>query len=244
MATRTEAVRGFPHLAWAPIVAGVFLAVAVHVVMGLIGTSLGLASEPSDSSSLAVLAGFWALLTPLVATWLGAWLACRLAAIEEVRSTNLHGVMVWCIGLIAGALFLTGTTASGAMTAGSAASGNAGFVQRMMGAPGQRATAAESEAARDQAARTGAKVAGGAAMAALAGLLGAFAGAAMARSRYEGKGFGWRIALQRTGHAGASRGDGGHPEYPDRAYPTAGEETREVERDEGPGAPPPGSYPH
>jgi hypothetical protein len=240
MAAGTEAVggRAFPRLAWAPIIAGVFLAVAGHVVMGLIGAALGMAAEPADSSALGALAGFWALITPLVATWLGAWLTCRLAGIEEVRSTNLHGVMVWCIGLIAGALFLTGTTASGAMSAGTAASGNAGVLQRMTGTPGGRATAGTVDAAQDTAARTGAKVAGGAAMAALAGLLGAFAGAATARSRGQGRGLGWRIAFQRTGHAG----DGKHREYPDRGYPSVGPETRDVERSEGPGSP--GGYPH
>lgn len=247
MATETEAMRtrAFPRLAWAPIVAGVFLAVAAHVLLGLIGAALGLAAEPAGSKALGVLAGLWGLLTALVATLLGAWLACRLAALEDVTATNLHGVMVWCIGIIAGALFLTGTTATGAMAAGTAMSGNvAGTMQRRMGQP----TPSRSEAMQDAAAGSAAKVAGGAAMAALAGLLGAFGGAAIARSRREGKGLGWRIAIQRTAHQGQAAGDGsripGRPEHPDRAYPiTAEETTREVERSEGPGAPP-GSYHH
>lgn len=249
MSARTEVagVEAFPRLTWQPIIAGVLLALAVHVVLGLLGAALGLAAEPRDSKSLGALAGFWGLITPLVATLLGAWLACRLAALDEVRATNLHGVMVWCIGLIAGALFLTGTAATGAMTAGTAASGNAGFLQRMAGQPAPgRPTASQTEAAQDAAAATAAKVAGGAAMAALAGLLGAFAGAAIARSRRQGKGIGWRIAIQRTAHErAAGRADRGPQEYPDRAYPTAAEEaTREVERTEGPGAPPSGSYHH
>ncbi len=247
MAAQMEAtgVRAFPRLAWPPIIAGVLLALAVHVVLGLIGAALGFAAEPADSTSLGALAGFWGLITPLVSSLLGAWLACRLAAADEVRTTNLHGVMVWCIGLIAGALFLTGTAATGAVSAGSAASGNAGFLQRMTGQPVMgRATPGQAEAAQDAAARTAAKLAGGAAMAALAGLLGAFAGAGIARSRRQGKGIGWRIAIQRTAHHhGAEYGDRGRPEYPDRAYPTAQQETRDVERTEGPGAPP-GSYPH
>lgn len=240
MASGTEVagVRAFPRLAWQPIIAGVLLALAVHVVLGLIGAALGLAAEPADSRSLGALAGFWGLITPLVASLLGAWLACRLAAIEETRATNLHGVMVWCIGLIAGALFLAGTAASGAMTAGAATSGNAGFVQRMAGRPMVgRPTVAQTEAAQDTAAGTAAKVAGGAAMAALAGLLGAFGGAAAARSRGR-KGMGWRIALQRTAHGQhrAERGDYGPQEYPDRTYPTEAEQrTRNVERPEGPG---------
>ncbi len=248
MAAETEVagVRSFPRLTWPPIIAGVLLALAAHVVLGLMGAALGLAAEPADSKSLGALAGFWALITPLVATLLGAWLACRLAAIQEVKATNVHGVMVWCIGLIAGALFLTGTAASGAMAAGTATSGNAGFMQRVMGAPA-RPTVGQSEAAQDEAARNAAKVAGGAAMAALAGLLGAFAGAAIARSsRREGKGIGWRIAIQRTahGHRDVQHGEAGRPAYPDRAYPAAQQDVRDVERTEGPGAPSEGGYHH
>ncbi len=240
MASGTEVagVRAFPRLAWQPIIAGVLLALAVHVVLGLVGAALGLAAEPTDSRSLGALAGFWGLVTPLIASLLGAWLACRLAAIEEVKATNLHGVMVWCIGLIAGALFLTGTAASGALTAGTAASGNAGFVQRMTGRPVGRSTAGQIEAAQDTAAGAAAKVAGGAAMAALAGLLGAFAGAAIARSRGQGRGMGWRIALQRTAHGQhrPGRGEYGPEEYPDRTYPTEAEqESRDAQRPEGPG---------
>lgn len=241
MASGTEVagVRAFPRLAWQPIFAGVLLALAVHVVLGLVGASLGLAAEPADSKSLGALAGFWGLITPLVASLLGAWLACRLAAIEETRATNLHGVMVWCIGLIAGALFLAGTAASGALTAGAAASGNAGLLQRMSGRPVvSRPTVAQTEAAQDTAAGTAAKVAGGAAMAALAGLLGAFGGAAVARSRRQGKGMGWRIALQRTayGQRRAERGEYGPQEYPDRTYPAEpGPDPRNPDRTEGPG---------
>lgn len=223
MATETEAMRtrAFPRLAWAPIVAGVFLAVAAHVLLGLIGAALGLAAEPAGSKALGVLAGLWGLLTALVATLLGAWLACRLAALEDVTATNLHGVMVWCIGIIAGALFLTGTTATGAMAAGTAMSGNvAGTMQRRMGQP----TPSRSEAMQDAAAGSAAKVAGGAAMAALAGLLGAFGGAAIARSRREGKGLGWRIAIQRTAHQGQAAGDGsrirGGPSTPTGRIPS------------------------
>ncbi len=242
-------VRTLPGLSWAPVIAGVLLALAAHVVLGLIGAALGLSARPTDSGTLAVLAGFWGLLTPFVATVLGAWLACRLAAIGDVRATNLHGVMVWCIGIIAGALFLAGTTATGALSASTLASSNAGFLSRATGAMRPMAAAPQGAGATDDAAASAAKIAGAAAMAGLAGLLGAFAGAAIARSRREGKGIGWRIAIQRTAHPGARGRDGGRmdeerTDYPDRTYPTAEERTRGVERSQDPGAPPSGDYHH
>lgn len=247
---------GFPRLSWGAVIAGALLALAVHVALGLIGGALGFAAEPADSRALGALAGFWGLLTPLVGTALGAWLACRLAAREDEVGTNLHGVMVWCLGLIAGALFLAGSAASSAMAFGNAAGGNAGMVQRML-RDGDTALGA-TEAAADQAAKRAATAAGGGAMAALCGLLGAFGGAALARSQRQGKGrgLGWRIAIQRTprGDTGARAGarlEGGRLEEPEpragreppvhhseRAYPPMPEEqVRDVSRTEGPGAP-------
>jgi hypothetical protein len=259
------------RLSWSAVFAGVVLAVAAHIVLGLIGATLGFAAAPADSKGLGAGAGIWALLTPFVATALGAWLACRMANASDQASGNLHGIMVWCIGLIAGALFLTGTMASGAMSAGTAASGNLGSAQRTLrnelGA-GERSATAPSpgggtattrEAREAQARRTGEEAAkgaaaatGGGALASIAGLIGAFAGAALSRRRREGRGLGWRIALQRkderaqhaqpmaSQHA-ATQGSyqpGSHASAPG-AYPTAGayREASETTRIAGPGEP-------
>jgi hypothetical protein len=224
-------VRAFARLAWGPIIAGVLLALAANVVLGLVGGALGLAAEPGAGRGLGVLAAFWGLLSPFVATLLGAWLACRLAGRADEAGTNLHGVMVWCIGLVAGALFLAGTGASGAM-------------QRLTGDRGADVigprTAAPDAITPDAAARRAAATAGGGAMAALCGLLGAFAGAAVARSRRAGRGlglgFGWRIAIQRT----ERRPGGGVLEtsvHHAEAYRTPAADVHEVPRTEGRGEP-------
>jgi hypothetical protein len=207
MAVMGEATGGrtFPRLDWSAVIAGVFLAVAAHIVMGLVGAALGFAAEPADSQAAGAAAAIWALITPFVATLLGAWLACRMAgAHDDKRAANVHGILVWCIGLIAGALFLTGTLATGAMTAGTAASGNLGPAQRMM--PGDAGAPPAGEARADGAAKAAAAAAGGAALAAIAGLLGAVVGAGISgRRTTAGKGLGWRIALQRTDEARATR---------------------------------------
>src|SRR5512142_462653 len=128
MATRLEAegmgVRTLPRLSWGPVIAGVLLALAAHVVLGLVGAAIGFAAGPADSRAGGAGAAIWALITPFVATALGAWLAVRMAGREDEAGANLHGVMVWCIGLIAGAIFLAGTAASGTLALGTAASGN------------------------------------------------------------------------------------------------------------------------
>jgi hypothetical protein len=214
MALDTEAAGGhlFPRVQWSAVVAGVVLAVAAHIVMGLVGATLGLAAEPADSQGIGAAAAIWALVTPFVASLLGAWLACRMAWTEhDQRSAYVHGVLVWCIGLIAGALFLTGTLATGAMSAGTAASGNLGQAQRMFRGPeAPRAEVRGGEARADEAARRAAAGTGGAALGSLAGLLGAVVGAGLSRRRrQEGrKGLGWRIAIQRRDEGRAGEG---HP---------------------------------
>ncbi len=203
---------------WSAVIAGALFALGVHIVMGLIGAALGFAAAPADSKGLGVGAAIWALITPFVATLCGAWLAIRLSGEPENASGYVHGILVWCIGLIAGALFLTGTAATGAMTAGTAASGNAGPVQRAARQmTGQTApTRGDTERAADQAGKAGAAATGGAALAAIAGLLGAVVATGLAtRRRSSGagqrRGLGWRIAIQRTDqrHEGTYSGDSG-----------------------------------
>jgi MFS family permease len=206
VATEAAGGRFLPRLHWSAVIAGVFLALAAHVVLGLIGAALGFAAEPADSEALGAGAAAWGLVTPFVASLLGAWLAVRLSGEEDKVGSNVHGILVWCIGLIAGALFLTGTLATGAMSAGTAASGNLGAAERMMGGAPARGPAEEARA--DEVGRAGAAAAGGAALAAIVGLLGAVIGTGLATRRGKGRGLGWRIAIQRQDERreGALRG--------------------------------------
>ncbi|HEX9240821.1 MAG TPA: hypothetical protein VF875_00125 [Anaeromyxobacter sp.] len=200
----------FPRLHWGAVIAGVLLALAAHVVLGLIGAALGFAAGPSDSRTVGAAAAIWALVTPFVATLLGAWLACRMAEAEyDSRAAGLHGVLVWCIGLVAGALFLTGTMATGALSAGAAASGNLGAAQRQLRADTSAARAPGAQArGSDEAAKAAAAGAGGGALAAIAGLLGGICGAAISSRRQgarRGRGFGvgtWRFERHEETTAG------------------------------------------
>jgi hypothetical protein len=214
MATRTEATAShtFPRLHWGAVIGGVLLAVAVQVVLGLVGAALGFAAAPAGSRAMGVAAAIWEIVTPFVATLLGAWLACRMAAAEESRSASLHGVLVWCIGLIAGALFLTGTMATG----------NAGLAQRQLAAEtgGARTPARAAQVGGVSASRAASATAGGGALAALAGLLGGFVGASIASRRRGGRfgiGLGaWRLERHEPARPGdrGGAGYGGTPGTP------------------------------
>jgi hypothetical protein len=182
------------RLHWSGIIAGVLVALAIHVVMGLLGVAMGLAAEPADSEGLGVGAMIWGLLTPFVASLVGAWIAVRMAEARDATASNMHGILVWCIGLVAGALFLTGTMSAGAMTAGALGSN-----PRAVRNPQAQVT----ERQQEDAAKQGAKTAGGAALAALLGLVGALGGAALARNAGEGRRF--RIRIDRGERRGEER---------------------------------------
>jgi hypothetical protein len=231
MAASTEVAggRAFPRLHWGAVIAGVLLALAAHVVLGLIGATLGFAAQPAGSRAVGVAAAIWALVTPFVATLCGAWLACRMADAYDSMSGYLHGVLVWCIGLIAGAIFLTGTMASGALSAGTAASGNLGAAQRTLrGEPATRPGSAQARA--EDAAKGAAVAAGGGALAAIAGLLGGVVGAGISLAGRGGRTRRWggtfRREETRAGMAHATdRGFGttyGGPEAPRMPGTTTG----------------------
>ncbi len=227
----------FARVHWGAVIAGVLLALAVHIVMGLIGAALGIAARPADSRALGVGAAIWGLITPFVATLLGAWLAIRLSEDRDRKAGYVNSILVWCIGLIAGALFLTGTAATGAMSAGTAASGNLGSAQRMVRGATGTPTRGEADRGADQASKAAAGATGAAALAAIAGLLGAIVATGIGTGSRAGRrrGLGWRIALQRRDdrREGSHAGDQGHygettyrppPSYPGREAPRAGEE--------------------
>jgi hypothetical protein len=170
----TTLMRGvLPPVRWSAIAAGVAFALAAHVCLGLFGASLGFASESGDSRALGILAGLWALLSAFASSLIGAIVACRIAAAADGKASALHGLLVWCLGLVVGALFLSGTLAGTAM--GASYIWNGGVVANDAARDAGPGAAIDS-AARDAAA---ASLLGG--LAALAGLGGAIAGAILGR---------------------------------------------------------------
>jgi hypothetical protein len=167
----TSYVRGaLPSVRWSSIISGALCAIAIHIVMGLFGTAMGFAASPADSRGLGGVAVLWAILTPLVATFIGAYVAVRLSGNMHKASNILHGVLVWCIGLIAGALFLS-TVLTGA------GSGVADAAARVQG----NVTQERVQGTAEDVAKGAAAGSGLAGLAALFGLGGAFLGAAAGR---------------------------------------------------------------
>jgi hypothetical protein len=225
----------WPRVQWGPVIAGVLCALAAHIVLGLFGTAFGLAANPADSKGMGIGAGIWGLLTPFAASLLGAWVAVRVAGDRHEAGSMLHGALVWSIGLIAGAIFLTGIMSTGAMTMGTAASGNIGArtVERR-DTPQNRARA---EAKGEEAAKGAAAASGAAGLAALLGLGGALLGAALGRRMVTGEGLrpgrdaGHRRHLGEEHRAGAESGVA----YTDRSGVVTTRPPDVIERTDDPG---------
>ena len=110
------------YLHWSAIVAGTIVAAALFFVLITFGSAIGLAVvSPSStwrdtSSVLAVLGGLWLLLTSLASFGLGGYLAGRLRAPWSDVSTHevefrdgIHGLLVWGLAILVGALLALGT---------------------------------------------------------------------------------------------------------------------------------------
>lgn len=94
--------RAVPRVEWGPAITGAFCAIAGAIVLGLFGEAFG-------AGGLGVLSGIWLVVTPFVATFIGAAIA---AAMGDGQDAYPTGIMVWCISVVAGALLIADVGAS------------------------------------------------------------------------------------------------------------------------------------
>lgn len=110
----TEVIRnnddhGSKPVSWGAIFAGAVVSVALWALLFSLGMALGLSSvNPNDPiKGEAIFTGIWAILTPLVALFVGGAVAAWLAGSFDKLTGALHGSVVWGITLLLGAFALT-----------------------------------------------------------------------------------------------------------------------------------------
>ena len=130
-------VRGYTprierRVSWAAVIAGSLMAIALMVLLAMLGTGIGastidpLASgdgTPSASTFGIAAAAWWAVST-LISLFVGGWVAGRLSGVPFKAEGGLHGLLTWAIALLA-TVYLVG---SGAGTLLSTAGGILGTV--------------------------------------------------------------------------------------------------------------------
>jgi hypothetical protein len=121
-------------VSWPAVIAGAFVAAALSLILTALGTGIGLSAispwDGAGASASAVGKGaiVWLILTDLIASSIGGYLAGRLRTkwvnihTDEVyfRDTA-HGFLVWAVGLVIAAAFLASAAASVGRTARSGA---------------------------------------------------------------------------------------------------------------------------
>ena len=141
------------RLSWGAVFAGVVIAVAVQLLLGILGAGIGLTMvDPVDGTTpgaagFGIGAGIYWLITTVVALGAGGYAAARVAGVHDRFDALVHGLVVWGVTLILTLYLLTsavGGIIGGAFRTVGAVAGAAGSTV------GAAAPAAASVAGIDQ----------------------------------------------------------------------------------------------
>jgi hypothetical protein len=105
--------RSAKRVSWGAIFAGVVLAIAVQLVLGILGTGIGLTMvDPVEGTTpgatgFGIGAGLYWLVTTVLALGAGGYVAARGAGVHERFDALLHGLVVWGVTLILTLYLLT-----------------------------------------------------------------------------------------------------------------------------------------
>jgi hypothetical protein len=110
------------RISWGALFGGVVLAMAVQILLSVLGVGIGLTTvDPASSgspsaSSFGIGAGIWWTVSNLVALFVGGYVAARLAGVFQRGDGILHGLITWGFTLLL--TFYLLTTAVGGVLGG------------------------------------------------------------------------------------------------------------------------------
>jgi hypothetical protein len=109
-------------VSWGSILAGVTAAIAVQLLLNLLGIGVGAASinpqQGQPGQGLAVGAVVWFVISSIISLFVGGWIAGRLARTPNKKDGALHGFVTWALASLA--LFYLLSTAVGGLLGGAA----------------------------------------------------------------------------------------------------------------------------
>lgn len=118
--SEVEIISGTTRVSWGAIFGGVVMAVAVQLLLALLGIGIGLttidpqqgAAGTPSASDFSIGAGIWWTVSNLVALFIGGFVAARLAGVVQGRDGMLHGLITWGFSLILTFFLLTSAMGS------------------------------------------------------------------------------------------------------------------------------------
>jgi len=86
-----EAVARYDLVHWAPTWAGMFISIAVLLLLAPLGVAIGLTSGTG--------AAVWGFISLIVAFFVGGWVVGRTLSIEDSLIAGAHGLLSWAVAL-------------------------------------------------------------------------------------------------------------------------------------------------
>ena len=182
------------RVSWSGIAAGTALGWAVLSLISLIGAAVGFAKfdpySAQPANGLGTGSSVFGILALLISSFLGAFMAVRVAGDRRRGEAILHGVVCWAFSMLIGAGLALGAARTAAQSAATVASGpraqakaqREGNVRERNGGPTQ-----QDRQAADETSSIAAKTSGAAAGGAFLALIAAVLGGLVAASRSAGK---------------------------------------------------------
>lgn len=102
------------RVSWGAIFAGAVMAMAVYLVFTLLGGAIGLSvSNDTDAETLSTGAGVWAVVTTIIALFVGGWVTSQCTVGENKMEAVVHGIITWGIVLFMTMWLVTAGMSSG-----------------------------------------------------------------------------------------------------------------------------------
>jgi hypothetical protein len=96
-----------PRMSWGAIFGGVVTALGLWLLLYVFGLAVGLSTidtrNPALIKPIGIFTGIWAIITPLIALFVGGYVAGRGAGQPGRFEGAMHGLVVWGLATIAGA---------------------------------------------------------------------------------------------------------------------------------------------
>jgi len=108
------------HVSWGAIFLGLVIAIAIQILLGLLGIAIGFSAiDPTEQGGLGTLgigSAIYLVVTQIIALFIGGYAAARVNPTITDQSAIFHGGSVWAIAFIL--VFWLGTTSVGMIISG------------------------------------------------------------------------------------------------------------------------------
>lgn len=92
------------RMSWGAVLAGAMVAVAVHVLLTLLGAAFGFTvmnANTTEAKTAAMIGAAWCLFSCCVAFFLGGWVASQMTVGENRTEAVIHAVVLWGVAAVA-----------------------------------------------------------------------------------------------------------------------------------------------